>query len=114
MNAPTCAFRRRANRCLREAQFAELGKFHYLWADQIFSYGDNGAGQMTSTALLYVGFRYYCSGGSRDKLNAMGFGTHPNVLHRNIGGALRHDDGISTDQYALNAALAPSIRQKPA
>jgi hypothetical protein len=44
MNAPTCAFRRRANRCLREAQFAELGKFHYLWAEQIFSYGDSDAG----------------------------------------------------------------------
>jgi len=49
MNAPTCAFRRRANRCLREAKFAELGNFFYLWVEQSFSYGDSDAGPMIST-----------------------------------------------------------------
>jgi hypothetical protein len=38
-------------RCLSEAQFAELGKFHYLWAEQIFSYGDSDAGPMTQPDL---------------------------------------------------------------
>ena len=40
----------KARHCLREAQFAELGKFCYLWVEQIFSYEDSGAGSMTSTA----------------------------------------------------------------
>ena len=38
------------SRCLRESAICPIGKYFYLWVEQMFSYGDSDPGPMQTTA----------------------------------------------------------------